>query len=75
VKEYNATRLYEQAQEWFADEFRFYDAAVQQFRTLLRRSSVDPEIVRQCIDVLDERENRRTRRQPVSATSTMTTAS
>jgi hypothetical protein len=74
VKEYNASALYGKAQEWFADEFRFYDAAVQQFRTLLLKSSVDPEIVKQCIDVLDERERRRTRRHAVSSTMTTTTA-
>jgi hypothetical protein len=74
VKEYNASRLYEKAQEWFADEFRFYDAAVLQFRTLLLTSSVDPEIVRQCIDVLDERENRRTRHHPLSSPVTTTAA-
>jgi hypothetical protein len=48
-------RLREQAEDWFVDDFRFYETAVQLFRVRLARSSVDSMVVQDCFRTLDNR--------------------
>jgi hypothetical protein len=57
----NLTELRGRALRWFADDYRFYDAAVRQFRELLENSGVGRGRVRECLRVLDERRERRAR--------------
>jgi hypothetical protein len=60
VRGTNLTSLRGRAFAWFEDEYRFYDAAVRQFRELLARSSVDRKIVASCLRTLDGRQHERT---------------
>ena len=48
-------RLRDHAEMWFADDFTFYKAAVEQFRGRLERSSLDRAVVDQCFRTLDSR--------------------
>jgi hypothetical protein len=55
----NMTALRRRAYRWFADDYRFYDASVQQFRELLVTSGVDRDTVRDCLRTLDDRQEQR----------------
>jgi hypothetical protein len=56
----NMTVLRRRALEWFADDYRFYDAAVGQFRDLLARfKHLDGGMVDRCLRKLDERHRQR----------------
>ena len=46
-------QLRQRAQVWFADDFRFYEAAVTQFQARLAASHVDSEVVQECFRTLD----------------------
>lgn len=48
-------RLRQMAEIWFADDFQFYDTALEQFRHRLARSSVDSKVIQDCFRILDGR--------------------
>ena len=57
VVPYDATTLRRRAREgWLVDEYRFYQAAVQQFRRILEASNVGRAIVHECTHRLDQEE-------------------
>lgn len=57
IQSYSMDELRHQARKWLVSEYRFYDAAVEQFRLLLRNygTKLDPSRVLECNRRLDGR--------------------